>query len=100
LRRELGRGGFGLVFLAYDTLLRREIAVKVPRAETLVTPELRERFQREGRANHIRAEEQIGCAAVDPAHRAPITVGRIFVESHDCRGISRNGSGAARTTTR
>jgi WD40 repeat protein len=50
LRRELGRGGFGMVFLAYDTLLRREVAVKVPRAETLVTPELRERFQQEARA--------------------------------------------------
>jgi WD40 repeat protein/tRNA A-37 threonylcarbamoyl transferase component Bud32 len=50
LRRELGQGGFGMVFLAHDPLLKREVALKVPRADALVTPELRERFHREARA--------------------------------------------------
>jgi WD40 repeat protein len=48
--RELGRGGFGVVLLAHDPLLGREVAVKVPRADVLVTPELRARFHREARA--------------------------------------------------
>jgi tetratricopeptide (TPR) repeat protein len=50
IRRELGRGGFGVVFLAFDPQLSREIALKVPRAEVLVTEDFRERFLREARA--------------------------------------------------
>jgi serine/threonine protein kinase len=50
LRRELGHGGFGIVFLAFDTVLKREVALKVPRLEAFLTPELRQRFLREARA--------------------------------------------------
>jgi serine/threonine protein kinase len=48
--RELGRGGSGIVYLAWDPLLHREVAVKVPRPEVLLTPELRRRFLREAQA--------------------------------------------------
>jgi WD40 repeat protein len=48
--RELGRGGCGIVFLARDPVLQREVALKVPRPDALLTPDLRQRFLREARA--------------------------------------------------
>jgi eukaryotic-like serine/threonine-protein kinase len=48
--RELGRGGFGIVMLADDPLLGRRVALKVPRAGALMSPDLRQRFLREAKA--------------------------------------------------
>jgi hypothetical protein len=50
LVREIGRGGFGVVFEAEDTVLRRRVAVKVLRAERSGKPVLPEWIEREGEA--------------------------------------------------
>ncbi len=48
--RVLGQGGFGVVFLAWDPSLRRQVALKVPQPEAMIAPEARKRFFREARA--------------------------------------------------
>jgi serine/threonine protein kinase len=50
IERLLGTGGVGLVYLARDSQLGRRVALKVPRLETLVNDDLRERFLREADA--------------------------------------------------
>jgi tetratricopeptide (TPR) repeat protein len=50
IRRMLGHGGFGVVLLAFDKRLQRDVALKVPRPEILASRDMRERFLREAQA--------------------------------------------------
>ncbi len=48
--REIGRGGMGLVYLAHDTRLDREVAIKVLPEKLADNPDSLARFEREARA--------------------------------------------------
>src|SRR5262249_46633259 len=81
--RELGRGGYGVVFLAWDPHLRRAVALKVPRPEALLTPELRRRFLHEAQA----------AAGLDPPGVVPVfeagEVGPVwYIAARYCPGRS------------
>ncbi len=50
LEKELGRGGMGVVYMAYDTQLERRIALKFLGGLLEQSPEFHERFLREAKA--------------------------------------------------
>ena len=49
LLQSIGRGGMGEVFLAFDTVCGRRVALKRIRPDYVNSPQLRERFIREAR---------------------------------------------------
>lgn len=69
---ELGRGGMGVVYRATDTMLGRELAIKVLPSLLRADPERRGRFLREARAaaslNHpsIATVYEVGDATLEP----------------------------------
>src|SRR4051794_34909671 len=56
VRRRVGAGRFGVVFLADDPALARRVVVKIPQPAVLADPGLRDRFAHEaaaaGRLDH------------------------------------------------
>ena len=83
LVRELGRGGYGVVFLAHDPSLQREVALKVPRPEALVAPDLRRRFLREARA-----AARVQHPHLVPVHEIGDDGALVYLISPYCRGPS------------
>jgi tetratricopeptide (TPR) repeat protein len=83
VRRELGRGTFGVVWLAYDPSLGREVALKVPRPEALLTPELRQRFVREAQA-----AAGLDHPHVVPVHEAGEAGAVCYIASAYCPGVT------------
>ena len=50
IKQQIGQGGYGLVFLARDPSLDRDVALKIPRPQVIMTDAGRARFLREAKA--------------------------------------------------
>lgn len=81
LLRELGRGGHGVVYLAVDERLGRQVALKIPRPETILDLELRTRFLREAQA-----AGQLDHPNIVPVHEVGESGSVVFIASHYVEG--------------
>src|SRR6185503_17225203 len=73
LQRELGRGGMGIVYLARDVQLDRDVAIKVLPTEFARDPAARERFLREARM-----AAGLSHPHIVPIHRVSEVAGFVF----------------------
>jgi serine/threonine-protein kinase len=73
LERELGRGGMGIVFLARDLKLHRQVAIKTLLPHLVADERVRDRFIREARTAAALAHP-----GIVPVHRADEVNGQVF----------------------
>ncbi len=83
VEKLLGRGGFGLVFLAYDSELHRPVAIKVPHKKRLLNRAVADEYVKEART----------VADLDHPHIVPVyDVGH--TEDYPCYIVSKYIEGA------
>lgn len=81
IQRELGRGGCGVVYLAYDRVVRRHVALKIPQINAALSPVQRQRFLREahlgGKFDHPN---------IVPVYEAGAIAGTYYLATAYCSG--------------
>ncbi|MCA9145052.1 MAG: protein kinase, partial [Planctomycetales bacterium] len=83
IKRRLGTGNFGSVWLAHDPLLKRDVAIKVAHVGIHARPDLQERFEREG---HLAA--RLHHPNIVPVFETGVDQGRMFIVSEYSPGPS------------
>src|SRR5262249_11193050 len=83
ISREVGRGSYGVVYLAYDPNLRRDVAIKVPRGEAVLTAAMRDRFLREARAAALLSHPNVVVI-----HEAGQVGPVCYIAAEYCNGLS------------
>ncbi len=83
IREELGRGGYGVVFLAFDRVMGRDVALKIPNTNVLLRDELLHRFRTESRAAGALDHPNI-VQVYDAGHVGPVH----YIASAYCPGVS------------
>ena len=92
LLEELGRGGMGVVYRAYDEQHKREVAIKVLSAERMHNPRALARFRRE-----ISAVTSLNHPHMVRAYHSDLVEGRQFlvmelIDGTDCSRLAKRGT--------
>ncbi|WP_280309296.1 serine/threonine-protein kinase [Nocardia abscessus] len=90
LERLLGKGGMGQVWLAYDTVAARQVALKLLPADLAATGGYRKRFEREAQA-----VAQLRDPHVPRIHRFGEIDGRLYIDMQFVEGVDLAGKLAA-----
>lgn len=94
IREHLGTGGMGTVYRAYDTVLQREVALKLPRIDLTCDPAATTRFLEEGRAaarvdhRNVCRIYHAGCVDGRPFIAMALVQGMTLAQWRDGRMIS------------
>ena len=92
IEREIGRGGMGIVVLARDLSLDRQVAIKMLPTQYMRQPELRERFLREARVAASLAHPNIVSVHAVEAHGDVVFFVMEYVDGETLgRRVSRAG---------
>ncbi len=87
--KELGRGGMGVVYLANDPVLDRNVAIKVVTPD-VVSPESAERFKREARVVAKMDHPSIVSVHDSGEHEGSLFFVMPFVEGANLRSLLKN----------
>jgi serine/threonine protein kinase/formylglycine-generating enzyme required for sulfatase activity len=88
--KALGKGAMGMVYLAEDTQLQRQVALKTPHFEQQPTPDLLERFYREARAAATLRHPNI-CPVYDVGQiEGTHYISMAFIEGHPLSAFIRS----------
>src|SRR5262245_35888218 len=89
LVKELGRGGMGVVYLAHDPVLDREVAIKVVTPDS-ISSESVERFKREARVVAKMDHPAIVSVHDSGEHEGNLFFVMPYVEGTNLRSVLRN----------
>ncbi len=93
IMEELGRGGMGEIYLAEDTKLHRQVALKfLPKAMT-ADPEARQRFEREAQAAAALNHPNIVTVYEIGEHESQVFIAMEYVEGQTLKDIVSVGTG-------
>ena len=92
VEKVLGRGGFGIVYLAHDDELRRSVAIKVPHRERVARPEDAEAYLTEARTvAHLDHPNIVPVYDVGHTDRFPCYVVSKYIDGTDLAHRLKHG---------